>query len=77
MKTVLRTAKNGARRRAVVQSVRLSTTERLELRRAATSEGVSVSDYVRRLVAADAIRRLAADARRVDLERRMRRKGPK
>lgn len=65
MKSVLRTKKNGARKRSVMQSVRLAPNERAALRARARADGVSVSDYVRRLVAADEVRCIAREAREV------------
>lgn len=57
-------AKNGrARARSVMQSVRLSADERSSLRKRARQAGKSVSDYVRRLIAADEVRELARDIR--------------
>lgn len=50
--STLRTAQNKKRNRKVVQSVRLSVSERDDLRATARTHGVSVSDWVRRALVA-------------------------
>lgn len=55
-------AKNGRKRaRSVMQSIRLSVDERKALRGRARADGSSVSDYVRRLIAADEVRSMVRE----------------
>lgn len=61
--TALQAGNGKSRSRSTMQSVRLSLGEQKALRARARAAGVSVSDYVRRLVAADEVRCIAREQR--------------